>query len=82
MIAPKIDELEKQYEGKVKFFKVDVDKMPSVSKSSNVSAMPTFLFFLNGQLKETVIGADIGKIKTTVSSLAAEVDSGAAASTA
>lgn len=82
MIKPKIEDLEKQYTGKIAFYKVDVDKLSSVAQMSQVTAMPTFLVFADGKLKETIVGADIKKVTTALSKLAAELPAGASSSTA
>lgn len=56
-ISPQIEKLSEQYEN-IKFFKVDVDKLSEVAAENGISAMPTFLFFKNGEKVETVRGAN------------------------
>ena len=48
MIAPKLEEMAKQ-NSNVVFLKVDVDEAEDVSEKYSISAMPTFLFFKNGE---------------------------------
>gem|GEM_PF-4509442 len=55
MIAPYLDQLATQYEGKVSFYKVDVDQQPFLSQSQGIRAMPTFKIFQNGSNAETVV---------------------------
>jgi len=62
MIAPYLDQLATQYEGKVSFYKVDVDQQPFLSQSQGIRAMPTFKIFQNGSNAETVVWADLQKI--------------------
>lgn len=55
-IAPQIEALSKAHEN-VKFYKVDVDEVQEVAAENGISAMPTFLFFKNGEKIDTVRGA-------------------------
>jgi thioredoxin 1 len=44
MIAPIMDQLSEEYEGKVRFYKVNTEKEPEVAKAFNISSIPTLLF--------------------------------------
>jgi thioredoxin 1 len=57
MVAPVLDELAKEYEGKIKIAKVDVDQNQQVAGSFNIRSIPTLLFFKNGQVVKQLIGA-------------------------
>ncbi|MGD8778227.1 MAG: thioredoxin [Ignavibacteria bacterium] len=57
MIAPIIEELADEYDGKVKVGKLDVDDNQNTSIKFGVRSIPTVLFFRNGELKDTIIGA-------------------------
>jgi thioredoxin 1 len=65
MVAPKLDELSQKYPH-VTFLKVDVDSCQDLAKEHGVSAMPTFVAFLNGEKVDTVVGADLGKIEALI----------------
>jgi len=56
MIAPILDEIAKEKAGSVKVGKVNVDDNQSLSARYNVRAIPTLLFFKNGQLRDQVTG--------------------------
>ncbi|MEP6823096.1 MAG: thioredoxin, partial [Chthoniobacterales bacterium] len=56
MIAPILDEIAKEKAGTVKIAKVNVDNNQSLSARYNVRAIPTLLFFKNGELKDQVTG--------------------------
>ncbi len=56
MIAPILDEIAKEKAGAVKIAKVNVDNNQSLSARYNVRAIPTLLFFKNGELKDQVTG--------------------------
>ena len=56
MVAPIIDALAEDYDGKVKVAKLNVDENPQVSRRFNIRSIPTLLLFKNGELKETAIG--------------------------
>lgn len=65
MIAPVIDELAKEYAGKIACFKVNTDECPNIANKYGIRSIPTVLFFNKGEKKESVIGA---VPKTTLSS--------------
>lgn len=56
MLAPVLDELATEYDGKVKIAKVDIDQNPGLATQYRVSAIPTLLLFKNGQVMEQVVG--------------------------
>ncbi len=57
IVAPIIDELAKEYEGKAVVGKVDVDNNPEVSSKFGIRNIPTILFFKNGQVVDKQVGA-------------------------
>jgi thioredoxin 1 len=57
MIAPIIEELANEYEGKIKFGKLDVDSNQQTSIKYGVRSIPTVLFLNGGKVIDTIIGA-------------------------
>jgi thioredoxin 1 len=57
MIAPVLDELASEFQGKVKVMKLNVDENPAVSAKFNVRSIPTLMFFKGGKVVDQVIGA-------------------------
>lgn len=57
MIAPVVDELANEYDGKVKFTKLNVDFNPQTSAKYGVRSIPTLLIFKNGAPVDQVVGA-------------------------
>lgn len=57
MIAPVVDELAKEYTGKITCFKLNTDDCPSIATQYGIRSIPTVLFFKNGERKESIIGA-------------------------
>ena len=57
MIAPVVEELAEEYEGKFNFTKVDVDANPKTAMQFGIRSIPTLLIFKDGQVAEQVIGA-------------------------
>lgn len=57
MVAPIIEELASEYEGKVRVLKLNTDENPEIAGRYQILSIPTILFFKNGQLVETLIGA-------------------------
>lgn len=57
VIAPVIEELANEYEGKVKFGKLDVDNNPNTAVKFGIRSIPTLLIFNDGQVADQLIGA-------------------------
>ncbi len=57
IIAPFVEELAGEYEGKVKVGKLDVDENQQTSIKYGVRSIPTLLIFKDGKVKDTIIGA-------------------------
>ena len=57
MVAPIIEELGKEYAGKIKVRKLNTDENPEVAGRYQVMSIPTILFFKNGQVVEKLVGA-------------------------
>lgn len=57
MIAPAIEELASEFEGKAKIAKVNVDEEPSLAGEYGVRSIPTLLFFRDGKVAEQLVGA-------------------------
>ncbi|MCM8710742.1 thioredoxin [Clostridium sp. SYSU_GA19001] len=56
MLSPVLDELSAEYEGKVKFIKVNVDNNPVTSQKYRISSIPTVMVFKKGLAVDTMIG--------------------------
>ena len=57
MIAPLVEELATEYEGKVKFSKLNVDDNPEISMKYGIRSIPTLLVFKDGQPVDQIVGA-------------------------
>ena len=57
MIAPIVEELSHEYDGKARFAKLDVDANPSTAMTYGVRSIPTLLVFKGGQPVDQVVGA-------------------------
>jgi thioredoxin 1 len=57
MVAPVIEELSRDYAGKILFGKLNVDENPKVSGQYEIMSIPTLLAFKNGKLVDRIIGA-------------------------
>ncbi len=57
MIAPIIEEMSTEYEGRAKMVKLDVDENPMTPGKYGVRNIPTVLFFKNGEVVDKVVGA-------------------------
>ena len=57
IIAPFIEELANEYDGKAVICKVNVDENQDIAKKYGIMSIPTLLFFKGGDIQEQVIGA-------------------------
>ncbi|MCK5572220.1 MAG: thioredoxin [Bacteroidetes bacterium] len=57
MVAPVVEEIAKEYNGKLKVGKLDVDNNPEVSMKFGIRSIPTLMVFKGGQVVEQIIGA-------------------------
>jgi thioredoxin 1 len=55
-LGPIVDDLARQFEGRVKVAKLDIDNNPVTTARYNVRSIPTLLFFRDGKLVEAVVG--------------------------
>ena len=56
MIAPILDELASEYDGKVKVGKVNIDEHQPIATEYGIRAVPTLLIFKYGEVEEQVVG--------------------------
>jgi len=57
MIAPAVEELANEYDGKFEFAKMDVDANPQTPMNFGIRSIPTLLLFKDGKVAEQVVGA-------------------------
>jgi thioredoxin 1 len=57
MIAPSVEALASEYEGKAKFGKVNIDEHPSIAQRYHIHSIPTVLLFKGGEPVNQAIGA-------------------------
>lgn len=69
MIAPVLDEIAKDYVGKLTVAKINIDENPETPQHYGVRGIPTLMLFKNGEVEATKVGA------LTKSQLAAFIDS-------
>ena len=72
MIAPLLDELADEYDGKVKIGKVNVEEQQSLAAEYGIRAIPTLLLFNKGEIAEQMVGAKSRRdFKTSLDRVAA-----------
>ena len=57
MVAPVVEELAADYDGKLKVMKVDVDASPLTASTYSIRSIPTLLIFKDGKPVQQVVGA-------------------------
>jgi thioredoxin 1 len=56
MLAPTIEELAEEYEGKIKVAKVNTDELPMLAMQYGVRGIPTVMLFVNGEVFDVKVG--------------------------
>jgi thioredoxin 1 len=56
MVAPVVEELANEYDGKVAFVKINVDDNPKIANQYGVMSIPTLIVFKNGQPVSNIVG--------------------------
>jgi thioredoxin 1 len=57
MIAPTVEEIAKEYDGRLKVCKLDVDSNPQTAMKYGIRSIPTLLIIKDGQVAEQMVGA-------------------------
>ena len=57
MVAPTIEELAKEYSGKVKVGKLNTDENSDIASKYKIMGIPTIMFFKDGQKVDQIVGA-------------------------
>lgn len=70
-IAPAIEEIAKEFEGKAVVAKLDVDTAPGIATKYDINGIPALLFFKNGEVVDKIIGAQpkeqiVAKLKSVM----------------
>jgi thioredoxin 1 len=79
MLEPLLDQLAEQFDGRVRFCKVNVDEAPELAERFEVTGVPTLLFFNNGELRDSVVGFSSPRALTAkIEALAATVNQASA----
>jgi thioredoxin 1 len=69
-IAPQVAKFAEEFKN-VEFYQIDVDEVSEVAAEIGVRAMPTFIFFKDGQKVNEVVGANPPALRAAVVSLSA-----------
>src|SRR6266487_4683189 len=56
MVAPILDELATEYDGKVKIAKLNIDEYQGLATEYGIRAIPTLLIFKDGQVTDQIVG--------------------------
>ena len=57
MVAPIVDEISKEFEGRIKVVKLNTDENSNVASQYGIRSIPTLMVFKGGQKVDTVVGA-------------------------
>lgn len=74
-VGPVVEELAREYSGRARMVKVDVDKNPKISETYGIRSIPTLMVFRDGEVMQTLVGAQ--SKRDLSEAVARVVDSGA-----
>lgn len=57
MVAPVVEQISKEYKGKLKVCKLNVDDSPKTASSYDIMSIPTLAIFKNGKVVDKIVGA-------------------------
>lgn len=57
LVSPVVDEIAKEYDGKLKVVKVNTDDNPETASNYHISGIPSLLLFKEGQVADQIVGA-------------------------
>jgi len=57
MVAPVVEDIAREYDGKLKVGKLDVDNNRQIAMNYNIRSIPTIMLFKNGEIAEVMVGA-------------------------
>jgi thioredoxin 1 len=57
MVSPTVEELAKEYQGRMKFLKLNTDENPDIASKYNIMGIPTLMFFKDGRSVDSIVGA-------------------------
>ena len=66
MIAPVVEEIAADYEGKIVIGKLNVDESPSIASRYGVTSIPTLIFFKGGEARDQMVGVPSGNVKRVI----------------
>jgi len=69
VLLPILEELAKEYEGKIKFTKLNVEDAPEIAEEYQVFSVPTLIIFKEGKEIERIVGLDKKRIEEVLNSI-------------
>ena len=64
-IAPEFETIAKSFPN-VSFYKMDIDLLPEIADLYQVSNLPSFIAFENGDIFDSIVGSDVDKLKKLI----------------
>ena len=56
-IAPRVEAVAEKYADRLKLVRVNIDEQPALASSYGIQGIPTLLFFKDGEIVDTIVGA-------------------------
>jgi thioredoxin 1 len=72
-IAPVFERLSDQYQGKLRFARMNIDEYPNAAQALGIQAIPTLIVFYKGNVVERIVGPNPAQLQATIDRILAKI---------
>ena len=72
-IAPVFERLSDQYQGKLRFARMNIDEYPNAARALGIQAIPTLIVFNKGNVVERIVGPNPAQLQTVIDRILAKM---------
>ncbi|GHO71294.1 thioredoxin [Ktedonobacter sp. SOSP1-85] len=72
-IAPVFERLSDQYQGKLRFARMNIDENPNAAQTLGIQAIPTLIVFYKGNVVERIVGPNPAQLQSVIDRILAKI---------
>ena len=76
-IAPVFERLSDQYQGKLRFARMNIDEYPNAARTLGIQAIPTLIVFYKGNVVERIVGPNPARLQAEIDRILAKISGSA-----